>query len=129
MEKFILGREFSVCLLNNKILPIVEIVHKKPFFNYESKYICNNTKIICPAKINDLEKRYLFHLSMKIFDILKIKNYGRIDFIKDKNGIYWFLEANTIPGMSKKSLFPTAAKVSGINFNNLVLLILLKKIK
>ena len=129
IEKLITGKEFSVCMLKKNILPIIEIKLNGNVFDYKSKYMSKKNNIICPAKIETLQEKYLYDLSIKIFKILKVKDYGRIDFIKDKKGYFWCLETNTLPGISKNSLFITSSKVSGICITNLVLIILIDRIK
>tara|TARA_B000000557_G_scaffold258902_1_gene253977 strand:- start:19 stop:900 length:882 start_codon:yes stop_codon:yes gene_type:complete len=119
IEKYISGREITVGILNGEVLPIVEIIPNNNFYDYQAKYSDHRTKYICPAKINvELEKK-IKNDAMKIFNLLKCKDYARVDFRLDNN-ISYFLEINTHPGLTSKSLFPMAAKQKGISFSQLI---------
>lgn len=126
LEKFIKGREFSVAVIGNnrtvKSMPVIEIIPKaSSWFNYDAKYKIGGSDEICPAKISDKIKDDLQNLSIKIFQDIGCKDLARVDFILEekKNKIY-FLEINTIPGMTKTSLVPQTAKADGIEFNELL---------
>ena len=119
LEKYIPGREITVGILNGEVLPIVEIIPKNNFYDYQAKYTDHQTKYICPAKINiELEEKIKSD-AMKIFNLLKCKDYARVDFRLDSN-ISYFLEINTHPGLTSTSLFPMAAKQKDISFNQLI---------
>ena len=119
IEKYISGREITVGILNGKALPIVEIIPNNDFYDYNAKYTDNKTKYICPANINvELEKK-IKNDAMKIFNLLKCKDYARVDFRLDSN-ISYFLEINTHPGLTSTSLFPMAAKQKDISFSQLI---------
>lgn len=91
LEKFIKAKEISVCGLKNHILPIVKINYKSSFYDYKSKYLSKTTNILYLANLSSLKGYYLVKLSNKIFKLLNISTYARIDFIKYRNRIFWFL--------------------------------------
>ncbi|MDE5670559.1 MAG: D-alanine--D-alanine ligase [Eubacterium sp.] len=120
IEEKICGREFSVGILNNKALPVIEIIPKNnEFYNYKNKYQMNLTDEICPADIPKHLAAELKQKAEKIHQMLNLKFYSRIDFIVDcKNNVY-FLEANSLPGMTPSSLLPQEAAAMGISYEDL----------
>ncbi len=120
VEKYIFGVEYTVGLLCGRVLPSIKIDHCNAFYSFNSKYKNKKTKYYCPSFLDiNLEKK-LSDISLRIWNYLDCKGCARIDFLLDKNNKFWFLEINTIPGMTKNSLIPLAAGKVGINFNNLV---------
>lgn len=121
LEEFIKGREFSVTIMGcpAKALPIIEIIPKtSSWFDYEAKYKAGCSDEICPAEINeDLEKE-MREAALKIFHAVGCKDLARVDFIwsEAQNKLY-FLEINTIPGMTETSLSPKSAKAAGMEFD------------
>ncbi|MDR0956310.1 MAG: D-alanine--D-alanine ligase [Endomicrobium sp.] len=124
IEKFITGKEITVGVLNGKVLPVVEIVPKREFYDFKSKYQNGGSKHIIPAGISHNAYKIAQNYAEKIYKDLKCKSICRVDMIVDKNNKVWVLENNTIPGMTKTSLIPDASKVAGYNFESLVLKIL-----
>lgn len=124
IEEAIIGREFTVSILNNEVLPIIEIKVLNGFYDYVNKYQANKTIEECPANISNDLKTKLEEISLKVFKILNLKSYARIDFLVDKNNNIYCLEANTLPGMTPTSLLPLSAKENKISFNRLCELIL-----
>ena len=120
IEQYISGREITVGILDGKALPIVEIKPKHDIYDYECKYKPGMSSYFCPAKFNDQITSKIKFDSELIFKALGCKGYGRIDYIIDKNMNYYFLELNTLPGMTSTSLLPIAAKAFNISFNDLV---------
>jgi D-alanine-D-alanine ligase len=120
IEEYILGREITVGIVEKNALPIIEIFPKNKIYDYTCKYIKGMTKYRCPADISNNLREEITKDSIKIFKLLGCKGYGRIDYIIDKNNDHYFLELNTLPGMTSTSLLPIAAKASGISFNYLV---------
>ena len=120
IEKYIEGKEITVGIVENNVLPIVEIFPRSKIYDYDCKYTPGMTKYKCPADISDQLSIKIANDSIKIFNLLGCSGYGRIDFIIDKNDNYYFLELNTLPGMTSTSLLPIAAKAFGISFNELV---------
>jgi len=124
LEKYIHGREITVGILNGKPLPIVEILPSHELYDYKCKYTPGMTKYICPANLSEKLKNKIMSDSLKIFEILGCKGYGRVDYIIDGNNSHYFLEINTLPGMTSTSLLPIAAKAANISFNKLVKIII-----
>lgn len=119
VEQFVKGREFSIGVLNGKALPVIEIIPKTGFYDYENKYQAGNTIEICPADITESQKEKLSRGAELAFKELKLKSYARIDFLLDENDDIYCLEANTLPGMTPMSLLPQEAKADGMDFEDL----------
>ncbi len=119
LESYIHGKEYTVGILDGKILPIIKIKPKNTFFDYESKYLLNSSYIYSDNLNINLKKK-LIKQSLDIWNLLKCKGCIRIDYLVDYDNKIWFLEVNTIPGMTKLSLIPYAANIIGINFNDVV---------
>ncbi len=119
IEKYILGDEYTVGILNGKVLPIIKIKPKNIFYDYESKYL-SKSEYFYPNGLNSNIENTLIQNSLDIWNLLKCKGCIRIDFLVDKNDNIWFLEINTVPGMTNLSLLPFAANIIGIKFNDLV---------
>ena len=118
VEEFIEGREFSVGVLGDKVLPPIEIIPDTGFYDYKSKYQAGLTREICPADITKEEDKLLRDSAREAFKVLKLKAYGRVDFILS-DGKAYCLEANTLPGMTPTSLLPQEAQAEGIDFATL----------
>jgi len=120
IEEYIRGREITVGVLNNEVLPIVEIFPKHKLYDYECKYTPGMTNYKCPIELDNGLKEKINIDTIKIFELLGCRGYGRVDYIIDNNNNHYFLELNTLPGMTSTSLLPIAAENSGISFNNLI---------
>ena len=120
VEQFIEGRELTVTLIGGKALPVCEIIPSHELYDYECKYTSGMSKYVCPADIDlDLTKR-IQEITERLFDVLKCRHYSRADFRLDHEDNLWFLEMNTLPGMTDTSLAPMAAKAAGFSFNDLI---------
>ncbi len=120
VEQYIKGREFSIGVLGDKALPIIEIIPKSGFYDYVNKYQAGNTEEICPAVLDDATTKLLQNEACHAFSELHLESYARIDFLLDENdGKIYCLEANTLPGMTPISLLPQEAQAAGINFPDL----------
>lgn len=119
IEKYIHGREFSVGIVGGKALPAIEIIPKHGFYDYRNKYQADCTEEICPAELDEAVARRMGETALKVFDVLDLGAYARIDFMMDDEGFY-VLEANTLPGMTPISLLPQEAKAAGMSFSNLL---------
>ncbi len=122
LEKYIYGDEYTITILNKRVLCPIKINFKNNFFDFNSKYNIDNINI--SNNINNDIKNKIINISKKIWNILDCKGCIRIDFIVDKFKKIWFLEINTIPGMTNTSLAPICAKYSGISYSKLILDIL-----
>lgn len=119
VEQFVKGREFSIGVLDGKALPVIEIIPKTGFYDYENKYQAGNTIEICPADLTDAQREKLQKGAEKAFKELQLQSYARIDFLLDSNDDIFCLEANTLPGMTPMSLLPQEAQADGMNFAQL----------
>ena len=124
IEEYISGREITVGILNGEALPVVEILPSHEIYDYKCKYTPGMTKYVCPANLGEDLKNRIMLDSLKIFELLNCRGYGRVDYIIDNNNDYYFLEVNTLPGMTDTSLLPIAAKNADISFNKLVKIII-----
>jgi D-alanine-D-alanine ligase len=118
METLIEGDELTVGILGRQVLPSIHIVPKGSFYDYNAKYIAEDTRYICPGLEGDAEAS-LRALSLEAFDALGCHGWGRVDVMRDRQGRNWLLEVNTAPGMTSHSLVPKAAAVAGIDYQAL----------
>jgi D-alanine-D-alanine ligase len=120
VEQYIKGREITGAVLNGQPLPLVEIVPTGELYDYQCKYTKGKSQYICPAQIPDSTTSEIQQLAGKAYEILNCSGLARVDFILDKNNQPYFLEVNTLPGMTELSLAPMAAKESGLSFDDLI---------
>ena len=119
IEEMIDGREFSVGILNGKALPVIGITPLNGFYDYKNKYQAGLTREICPADVPVYIASQMQELALRIHEILQLKFYSRIDFILNAKNEIYFLEANSLPGMTPTSLLPQEASASGISYGEL----------
>lgn len=119
IERFIAGREITVGILGEDVLPVGEIISKNEIYDYEAKYTPGMAVEEFPAKLSDAETKTVQALAKKAFQALKLGGYARIDFRMSTDGTFYCLEANTLPGMTQTSLIPQAAAAAGISFPEL----------
>lgn len=124
VEKFIAGKELTVTVLNGKALPIIEIAPKSGFYDYESKYTPGKTEYLVPAPLKEETTHFIQQQSEAIYKAMGCRGVARIDYILDNQNVAWFLEVNTIPGMTVTSLVPKSAGQIGIDFATLCEIIL-----
>lgn len=118
-EQFISGREFSVGILGDRVLPPIEIIPESGFYDYKSKYQAGLTREVCPADITPKQDEALRSSAHAAFKALRLQGYARVDFILDKDGNAYCLEANTLPGMTPTSLLPQEAAAEGMSYPEL----------
>jgi len=123
-EQFIEGIEFSTGVIGDEILPTIQLETSRQFFDYEAKYNDKDTKIICPVNLTTSEFNDLENLVLNAYTGLGCKGLARVDVIRDKNGEFYLLELNTIPGMTEHSFIPMALKSTGVSFDELLLRVL-----
>ncbi|MBR3879889.1 MAG: D-alanine--D-alanine ligase [Clostridia bacterium] len=121
IEKKIEGRELTVGILDGEVLPVIEIIPTEGFYDYTNKYQAGKTLEICPAEIDESVREVVAEQTRLAFDALRLSGYSRFDFIVDKSGKPWCLEANTLPGMTPTSLLPQMAAANGIEYGKLCL--------
>lgn len=119
-EQYIGGGEYTVAILGGEALPVVKIEPTGEFYDYEAKYLSDNTVYRCPCGLTSDKEKQLQQLALQAFDVLGCSGWGRIDILLDDDGEEYLLEANTLPGMTDHSLVPMAAKAAGIDFAELV---------
>ena len=124
IEHWIEGDEYTVAILGNQALPSIKIISDHDFYDYDSKYFSNKTEYLCPSDLSEQQEKNIRTIAMKAFNLTGASDWGRVDFILDKNKNPYLLEINTVPGMTSHSLVPMAAKAAGMNFEQLVLKIL-----
>ncbi len=119
-EEYIQGREFTVGILNGKVLPLIEIKANSGVYDYQAKYLRNDTQYILEPDISTELKDAMNRYSLLCWQGLGLRDVARVDFMADERGP-WFLEVNTMPGFTDHSLVPKAAKHAGIPMEQLVL--------
>lgn len=119
VEEKVVGREFSVGLLDGKAIPVIEIIPLKGFYDYANKYQAGATKEVTPAEISVGLTEEMQAAAEKSYAILGLHGYSRVDFMVDDKGTIQFIEANTLPGMTPTSLLPQEAAVVGITYPEL----------
>lgn len=115
-EQFIEGREVQMAFLDDRVLPSIEIVVNEGFYDYANKYQPGYAIEKTPADITEEQEKQMGEMLMRVVNALELKVYSRADFIIDANGEIWFIEINTLPGLTKTSLFPQEAAAVGISF-------------
>lgn len=123
-EQYIGGGEYTVGILGDLALPIVRIVPKTEFYDYDAKYMRDDTEYLCPCGLEERLEAVIKQEALQAFEAIGCSGWGRVDFLMDGAGRHYFLELNTSPGMTDHSLVPMAAKAAGISFDALVLTIL-----
>lgn len=124
IEKFISGPEYTVGILGEQILPSIRIQPASDFYDYEAKYISDDTQYFCPAGLSVEKEAELQDLVLEAWRSLGCSGWGRVDVMMDGDGTFYLLEVNTSPGMTSHSLVPMAAKQAGMSFSQLVARIL-----
>ena len=119
LEQYIAGREIDVAVLNGRSLPSIEIIPKQGFYDYVNKYQAGATVEICPSPIDPEIERKLGETALRVHNVLGLSAYSRSDYIVDEKGDIYFLEINTLPGMTPTSLLPQEAAAVGIRFEEL----------
>ncbi len=119
-EKFIDGPEYTVAVLGSEALPSIRMETDNVFYDYEAKYISNDTRYHCPSGLEAAEEAELAALAVAAFECLGCAVWGRVDTMRDADGRFYLLEANTIPGMTSHSLVPMAARKVGLEVPALV---------
>lgn len=120
IEEFIPGRELTVAILGDQVLPSVEIIPKSGLYDYQAKYTVGASEYICPATLNSQVEIDIRQYAQLAFQILGCSGYARVDFRLNPQDELFCLEVNTLPGMTATSLVPKAAKAAGISFEQLL---------
>ena len=123
-EKFIDGAELTAAILGERVLPIIRIETPREFYDYEAKYIANDTRYLIPCGVPEKKEKELQAICLKAFRSLGCRGWGRVDLMLDKRGRPYLLEVNTSPGMTDHSLVPMAARAVGISYEDLCVQVL-----
>ena len=119
VERQVVGREFSVGVIDGKALPPIEIIASGDFYNYKVKYQAGLAREICPAPLSEQLTKKLQSYAERAHTVLRLGSYSRIDFILDEKDEFYFLEANALPGMTPTSLLPQEAAAMGMSYSEL----------
>ena len=129
LEEYIKGREIQVAVLGDKALPSIEIIPKKGFYDYANKYQPGAATEVCPSRIPSAWEKALGEVALTVFRTIGLSVYARADFIVTKDGTPYFLEINTLPGMTPTSLVPQEAAAAGISYGGLCETIIQKSLE
>ena len=120
IEEWLAGDEFTVPVLDGEVLPSIKIVPEGEFYDYDAKYISDNTQYFCPAGLTEAREQELHRLVKQAYDVVGCRGWSRIDVMADAEGKFRLVEVNTNPGMTSHSLFPKSAATVGYSFEQLV---------
>jgi D-alanine-D-alanine ligase len=123
-EKFIQGIELTGAILGEEALPLIKVETPRDFYDYEAKYIANDTRYTVPAGLPDSREQELRALCLTAFRALGCRGWGRVDLMLSKQGRPYLLEVNIAPGMTDHSLVPMAARAVGLSYEDLCVKIL-----
>ena len=124
VEQWITGAEYTAGILGDTVLPLIRLETPNAFYDYAAKYQADTTRYVVPCGLDDAQEAALRAQSLDAFRAVGAAGWGRVDFMLDDAGRPWFIEVNTVPGLTDHSLVPMAAQASGIDFTQLVLRIL-----
>ena len=123
-EKYLDGGEYTVGILGDRALPVIRIVPATEFYDYEAKYLRDDTEYRIPSGLGEVQEAEMREMALRAYRVLGGRGWGRVDLMLDAAGKMYCLEANTSPGMTDHSLVPMAARAAGIAFPDLVLRLL-----
>ena len=124
VEAWVEGQEYTAAILCGQSLPLIRLEPANEFYDFEAKYLSDQTRYHCPCGLDDESEFEIQSLARKAFDVIGAEGWGRVDLMRNERGEAFLIEINTLPGMTDHSLVPMAAKQSGMDFNHLVLKIL-----
>ncbi len=119
-ETFVDGQEFTVAILGDRALPPIRIEPATDFYDFDAKYVSDETKFFCPAGLTPEEEGELSGLALQAFRAVGAQVWGRVDVMRDADNRWQLLEVNTIPGMTSHSLVPMAARAAGLSMHELL---------
>jgi len=121
LERHVAGRDLGVSILAGEPLPVVEAIPRdEDFYDFESRYQIGRTDFACPADLPGDAGERAQELALRVYRLLGLAGFGRVDLMLDEAGDLWVLEANPIPGLTETSLLPQAAEAAGVGFDELV---------
>lgn len=120
-EQWISGGEYTVAVLGDSALPAIKLETDAEFYDFNAKYISNETRYLCPCGLSNELEASLRALALEAFNSVGCHGWGRVDVMQNQRGEFFLLEVNTVPGMTDHSLVPMAARQAGMSFDDLVL--------
>lgn len=123
-EQFIKGSELTASILDDQALPLIRVETPRVFYDYQAKYFANSTRYICPCGLSAKQEKKIQEKALQAYQVLGCSGWGRVDLMLDKRHVPYFIEVNTVPGMTDHSLVPMAARAAGLSFEDLVMRIL-----
>ncbi len=123
-EQYITGKELTASVLGGEALPLIRLETPRAFYDYEAKYVQDDTRYLCPCGLPEKHEAEIQSLALEAFRAVGCSGWGRVDVMLDEDDQPWLLEVNTAPGMTDHSLMPMAAKQAGYSFDDLVVKIL-----
>ncbi len=129
VERLIVGAEYTVAILDGEALPPIKLETHHSFYDYDAKYIAEDTRYLCPCGLSVEKEAELKQLALNAFNALGCRGWGRVDVMADAQQNFYLLEVNTAPGMTSHSLVPMAAKAVNLTFAELVLTVLRASLK
>lgn len=124
VEQWIQGPEFTIAMLRGHILPPIGLGTPHTFYDFDAKYLASDTQYRIPCGLSAEKEAELRQLSARACEAVGVKSWARVDVMQDREGQFWLLEVNTVPGMTDHSLVPMAARAAGLDFQQLVLSVL-----
>lgn len=124
VEKWLSGPEYTVAILGDDVLPSIRIQPAAVFYDYEAKYLSDDTQYFCPSGLSEEKEKEIAELARAAYKAVNCRGWGRVDVMMDGDGKMYLLEVNTSPGMTNHSLVPMAARQYGLEFSQLVVKIL-----
>jgi D-alanine-D-alanine ligase len=123
-EQWLDGAEYTVAIVNGRVLPTIKLETDRAFYDFQAKYVADDTRYLCPCGLSTGQEKVIRELAMKAYTSLGCVGWGRVDLMVDADGEFSLLEVNTVPGMTGHSLVPMAASADGLAFNDLLVEIL-----
>ena len=123
-EAAVSGDEYTVGILGDAALPVIRLDTPREFYDYEAKYVADDTRYLCPCGLDSDTEQAVQALALEAFRVLDGRGWGRVDLMRDDEGRFWLIEMNTVPGMTDHSLVPMAAQHAGLDMAALTLEIL-----
>ena len=128
-EAFVDGEEYTIAILAGEALPVIRLETDNVFYDYEAKYLTDDTSYYIPCGLSDADEQHIQSLALQAFTVLGASGWGRVDLMKDRAGKNYLIELNTQPGMTDHSLVPKAAAAVGMSYPELVSKILATSIR
>lgn len=124
VERLIVGSEYTIAIVDGEALPPIKLETNHSFYDFNAKYLADDTRYICPCGLSPEKEQELKTLAINAFNTVGCRGWGRVDVMADAQQNFYLLEVNTAPGMTSHSLVPMAAEAVGLSFAELVLTIL-----